>query len=153
MNLYTDLDKIIDREHNIMKNVFSDRDRVKDADYRTIVQYVLMRLRCPTNYKGYLQLVLAIELVLEDEDYSIRIFKDAYPIIAKRYNQIRNEKATVDSVEHALRTVIGQIWKRRKNNFILELLFGYMDGDDKPINSEFICAVANYIKVVYTDLP
>ena len=139
MNLYTDLDKIIDREHNIMKNVLSDRDRVKDADYRTIVQYVLMRLRCPTNYKGYLQLVLAIELVLEDEDYSIRIFKDAYPII--------------DSVEHALRTVIGQIWKRRKNNFILELLFGYMDGDDKPINSEFICAVANYIKVVYTDLP
>lgn len=97
---------------------------------------IIRKLGITSKYKGYYFLVEAVNMVMEQKDDQIRVTKDIYPELARKF------KATPSNIEHDIRTVVNVCWKMNKSG--LDKIAGY-PLKFKPTNSEFIDMVAYYL--------
>jgi two-component system response regulator (stage 0 sporulation protein A) len=99
--------------------------------------YGLIRsLGATSKYKGYYYVAEAVRLSMEAPDSPIKITKDIYPYLAKKF------KSTPVNVEHDIRTVVNVCWTTNKEG--LDEIAGYTLLY-KPTNSEFIDMLAYYL--------
>lgn len=99
--------------------------------------YGLIRsLGATSKYKGYYFVAEAVKLTMESREEPIKITKDIYPCLAKKF------KSTSVNVEHDIRTVISVCWTA--NRAAIEEIAGY-PLRYKPTNSEFIDMLAYYL--------
>jgi two-component system response regulator (stage 0 sporulation protein A) len=99
--------------------------------------YGLIRsLGATSKYKGYYYVAEAVRLSMEAQDSPIKITKDIYPYLAKKF------KSTPVNVEHDIRTVVNVCWTTNKEG--LDEIAGYTLLY-KPTNSEFIDMLAYYL--------
>ncbi len=87
-------------------------------------------------YKGYRYIGEAVLLEMEVEDMRVKITKDIYPVLARRYH------VTQESVEKSIREAVSRCWKT--NPDLIEKLAGYTM-KKCPSNREFIDILACYI--------
>lgn len=97
---------------------------------------IIRKLGVTSNYKGYFYLADAIQLAMNSQDVPIKITKDIYPNLAKKY------KTTTMNIEHNIRTVINLCWETNRNGMVE--IAGY-PLNYKPTNSEFIDMAAYYL--------
>jgi two-component system response regulator (stage 0 sporulation protein A) len=99
--------------------------------------YGLIRsLGATSKYKGYYYVAEAVRLSMDAQDSPIKITKDIYPYLAKKF------KSTPVNVEHDIRTVVNVCWTTNKEG--LDEIAGYTLLY-KPTNSEFIDMLAYYL--------
>ena len=99
--------------------------------------YRLMRqLGVTSKYKGYYFLAEAVKLSVEMQGRPIKITKDIYPTLARKF------KSTPVNIEHNIRTVLNLCWSSGKET--LNAIAGY-SLRYKPTNSEFIDILAYYL--------
>ena len=80
----------------------------------------------------------AINYILESKETTVSITKHIYPFIAKKYS------SSTAKIERSIRHAIETAWKTG-NEDIFEHYLGFMP-TKKPTNSQFVTAVAEYIK-------
>ena len=97
---------------------------------------IIRKLGITSKYKGYYFLAEAVNMVMAQKDEQIRITKDIYPELARKF------KATPSNIEHDLRTVVSVCWRTNKSG--LDKIAGY-PLKFKPTNSEFIDMIAYYL--------
>ena len=97
---------------------------------------IIRKLGITSKYKGYYYLAEAVNMVMEQKEEQMRITKDIYPGLSKKF------KSTPSNIERDMRTVISACWKMNKPG--LDEIAGY-ELKFKPTNSEFIDMVAYYL--------
>ena len=97
---------------------------------------IIRRLGVTSKYKGYYFIVEAVSMVIAQKDEQMRITKDIYPYLARKF------KSTPSNIEHDIRTVVSVCWRTNKNG--LDKIAGY-PLKFKPTNSEFIDMIAYYL--------
>lgn len=100
------------------------------------VYKIIRRMGVTSKYKGYYYVTEAVGLVMEQRGKPIRITKDIYPRLARKF------KSTPVNIEHDIRTVVNVCWLTDKK--AMEAIAGY-PLQYKPTNSEFIDILAYYI--------
>lgn len=99
--------------------------------------YKLIRtLGATPKYNGYHFVAEAVQVALEAPEDPIKVTKDIYPILARRF------KSSPQNIEHSIRTVVKVCWG--SNRDVLENVAG-CPLDFKPTNSDFIDILANYL--------
>lgn len=104
------------------------------------IGFILRKLGCPVNIKGYSYIAKAIEYTLEAQEFP-SMTKKLYPCIAKEFN------TTPSRVERAIRHAIEVAWTRGDVE-LFEKVFAFSVNPEKgkPVNCEFIAAVTEYIR-------
>lgn len=97
---------------------------------------IIRKLGITSKYKGYYYLAEAVNLVMVQKDEHMRITKDIYPALSRKF------KSTPSNIEHDIRTVVSVCWRTNKNG--LDKIAGY-PLKFKPTNSEFIDMIAYYL--------
>lgn len=97
---------------------------------------IIRKLGITSKYKGYYFLAEAVNMVMEQKDGNIKITKDIYPNLSKKF------KSTPSNIERDIRTVINTCWETNKSG--LDKIAGY-PLKFKPTNSEFIDMIAYYL--------
>lgn len=97
---------------------------------------IIRKFGVTSNYKGYFFVADAIQLAMDSQEEPIRITKDIYPFLAKKY------KTSTLNIEHNIRTVINVCWKMNRKGMVEMAGYPLMY---KPTNSEFIDMVAYYL--------
>lgn len=111
-------------------------------DPRNTVSTLLLNLAIPPRLKGYACLREAILLMAEDPGRSIT--KEVYPDVAKRLG------GNKEQVEHVIRSAIQKAWVKRDSQ-VWETYFSKSSSGEKcPTNKEFICRMADVIKMRQT---
>ena len=100
------------------------------------VYHLIRRMGVTSKYKGYYFLADAIKMSMESPEYPLRITKDVYPPLARKY------KSTPHNIEHDIRTVVNVCWSSNKDQ--LDRIAGYTLSY-KPTNSEFVDMLAYYL--------
>lgn len=102
------------------------------------------KLRMYSHLSGSHYLLYFIETVIRENIniYNLSPTKDIYPMIANYY-KINDKK-----VERSIRTVIAISWKNM-NDDVKKTIFPIIY--ERPTNSEYIYAIYDYIKALYTD--
>ena len=101
------------------------------------VYRLIRQLGMTSKYKGYYYVAEAVMMSMELQDYPIKITKDIYPHLAKKF------KSTPVNIEHDIRTLVNVCWEG--NRRLLDEIAGYQL-EDKPTNSEFIDMLAYYLR-------
>ena len=96
---------------------------------------LIRQLGVTSKYKGYYFLAEAVKLSVEMQGRPIKITKDIYPTLARKF------KSTPVNIEHNIRTVLNLCWSSGKET--LNAIAGY-SLRYKPTNSEFIDILAYY---------
>lgn len=96
-------------------------------------QQILNRLGITSNYIGFRQTLLAVELVRQDPDLIFLVTKGLYPAVAKEY------QTSWKAVERNIRSVVSMAWER--NPELIQRLAGY-SMDEKPKAAQFIAILA-----------
>lgn len=111
-------------------------------DIRRQISFLVRNLGVPAHIKGCRYMKFAILMVMEDSNRVNYITKLLYPEIAKKCG------TTASSVERAIRHAIDTIWIRG-NKELLGEIFGtfVMEGQERPTNSKFIAAVADWMRL------
>lgn len=97
---------------------------------------LIRQLGVTSKYKGYYFLAEAVKLSVEMQGRPIKITKDIYPTLARKF------KSTPVNIEHNIRTVLNLCWSSGKET--LNSIAGY-SLRYKPTNSEFIDILAYYL--------
>lgn len=97
---------------------------------------LIRQLGVTSKYKGYYFLAEAVKLSVEMQGRPIKITKDIYPTLARKF------KSTPVNIEHNIRTVLNLCWSSGKET--LNAIAGY-SLRYKPTNSEFIDILAFYL--------
>ena len=97
---------------------------------------IIRKLGLTSKYKGYYYLAEAVNMVMEQKEEQMRITKDIYPGLSKKF------KSTPSNIERDIRTVINTCWETNKDG--LDKIAGY-PLKFKPTNSEFIDMIAYYL--------
>ena len=97
---------------------------------------LIRQLGVTSKYKGYYFLAEAVKLSVEMQGRPIKITKDIYPTLARKF------KSTPVNIEHNIRTVLNLCWSSGKEP--LNAIAGY-SLRYKPTNSEFIDILAYYL--------
>lgn len=97
---------------------------------------LIRQLGVTSKYKGYYFLAEAVKLSVEMQGRPIKITKDIYPTLARKF------KSTPVNIEHNIRTVLNLCWSSGKET--LNAIAGYFLRY-KPTNSEFIDILAYYL--------
>ncbi|MBQ8247834.1 MAG: sporulation initiation factor Spo0A C-terminal domain-containing protein [Lachnospiraceae bacterium] len=120
--------------------------RVSHSDLERHVTQIMLNVGIPAHLKGYHYLREAILITEQDMEIVTSVTKLLYPLIAKRYN------TTEQKVERAIRNAIEFSWEHGNTN-TLEELFGYssIGGRQRPTNSEYICRLADKIRLDFID--
>lgn len=108
------------------------------AEEAETIQTILRKMGVSPNLKGYGYLIDAINYILESKETTVSITKHIYPFIAKKYS------SSTAKIERSIRHAIETAWKTG-NEDIFEHYLGFMP-TKKPTNSQFVTAVAEYIK-------
>lgn len=103
------------------------------------VYAIIRRLGATSKYKGYYYVAEAVKISMETPDLPIKITKDVYPYLAKKF------KSTPMNVEHDIRTLINVCWLTNKEG--MDNIAGYVL-NYKPTNSEFIDMLAYYLSKI-----
>ena len=100
------------------------------------VYRIIRKLGVTSKYKGYYFLAEAVKICMEMQENPIRITKDIYPRLAKKY------KSKPMNIEHNIRTIINVCWNNNKETLsdIAGCCLNY-----KPTNSEFVDMLAYYL--------
>ncbi len=100
------------------------------------VYRLIRKLGATSKYKGYYFVAEAVKISMESQDRPLKITKDIYPYLAKKY------KSTPMNVEHDIRTLINVCWmvNRETMNEIAGYPLPY-----RPTNSEFVDMLAYYL--------
>ena len=97
---------------------------------------LIRQLGVTSKYKGYYFLAEAVKLSVEMQGRPIKITKDIYPTLARKF------KSTPVNIEHNIRTVLNLCWSSGKET--LNAIAGY-SLRYKPTNSECINILAYYL--------
>ena len=97
---------------------------------------LIRKLGAASKYKGYYYVAEAVNMAKELQERPMKITKDIYPILARKY------KSTPSNVEHNIRTLINLCWMSHRET--LEEIAG-CTMVDKPTNSEFIDILVYYL--------
>ncbi|WP_253288319.1 sporulation initiation factor Spo0A C-terminal domain-containing protein [Blautia sp. MSJ-19] len=100
------------------------------------VYRLIRQLGMTSKYKGYYYVAEAVMMSMELQDYPIKITKDIYPYLAKKF------KSTPVNIEHDIRTVINVCWTANKES--MDRIAGY-PLRYRPTNSEFVDMLAYYL--------
>lgn len=106
----------------------------------TEVTKMLHNMGVPAHIKGYHYVREAILMSYQDWNYVEQVTKVLYPTIAKKYS------TTTSRVEKAIRHAVECAFDRGDLNYFDLYNITYSSGRGKPTNSEFIAAVADYLK-------
>jgi len=106
-----------------------------------IVGHYLNRLGIPLHLNGYQYIKYGIVRCLKCPEELESVTKILYPNIAKRYH------TSAAKVEHGIRHAIAKAWAEKQEEAWESLLGSFgKSGKVKPTNSQFIAAIADYIK-------
>lgn len=100
------------------------------------VYRIIRRLGVTSKYKGYYFLAEAVKMCMDMQENPIRITKDIYPRLAKKF------KSTPMNIEHDIRTIINVCWNTNRQT--MSDIAGY-SLNYKPTNSEFVDMLAYYL--------
>lgn len=98
-----------------------------------MVYKIIRYFHINSKYKGYPLIVDAINFYVENYGKYIKITKDIYPLLSKKYS------IPFSCVERNIRTVVETCWDNDKQ--AVEAILGYKTAKC-PSNSEFIDAIA-----------
>ena len=102
---------------------------------------ILREIGVPTNLKGYHYLLEAIRMSVESATV-LPVTKLIYPNVSKKY------KTNAASVERAIRKAIEMSWSNGdQNTFQQYFVYPISNANDRPSNSEFITAIAEWIRI------
>ena len=101
------------------------------------VYRLIRQLGMASKYKGYYYVAEAVMMSMELQDYPIKITKDIYPYLAKKF------KSTPVNIEHDIRTVINVCWTANKET--MDRIAGY-PLRYRPTNSEFVSSRQNWMQ-------
>ena len=104
----------------------------------SILRDILRSLSVTGNYRGYSNVLIACELILEDEERLHNIMKDVYASVAKACH------CEIYSVERNIRTVIFLAWRNQRKR--LCEIAGY-NLSSPPTVSEFLSILTSYVKI------
>ena len=79
-----------------------------EGEHMRKVYRLIRQLGMTSKYKGYYYVAEAVMMSMELQDYPIKITKDIYPYLAKKF------KSTPVNIEHDIRTVINVCWTANK---------------------------------------
>jgi two-component system response regulator (stage 0 sporulation protein A) len=100
----------------------------------------LKKLGISPKREGYWFLKDGISIYLTENNYSLKITKDIYPILSIKYNK----KAS--AIEKAMRTSIEKGWTNCDLEYANEIFGNVIPYDkDRPTNYEFIKTVSEHI--------
>ena len=88
---------------------------------------VIRKLGATSKYKGYYYVVDAVEMAQKIYERPVKVTKDIYPVIARKY------KSTPSNVEHNIRTLVNLCWMNHKDT--LEEMAGCTMADKPTINT------------------
>lgn len=113
-------------------------------DIRKEISLLVRNLGIPAHIKGCRYIKYGILMAMEDANSVNYITKTLYPDIAKKCN------TTTSSVERAIRHAIDIVWIRG-NKKLLRDIFGTfaIEEKERPTNSEFIAAIADWLRLEY----
>ena len=97
---------------------------------------IIEKLGITSKYRGYFFVTDAIDLAMNAQDKPIKITKDIYPYLARKY------KTTPMNIERNVRTVITMCWETNKKG--VDEIAGH-SLTYRPTNSQFIDMVAYYL--------
>ena len=100
------------------------------------VYHLIRQMGVTSKYKGYYFVADAVKLSMETAGYPLRITKDVYPPLARKY------KSTPNNIEHDIRTVVNVCWSANKDQ--MDRIAGY-PLSYKPTNSQFVDMLAFYL--------
>lgn len=98
-----------------------------------MTETIIREFRINSTYKGYYLIIDAVEFFVANERRCIKITKDIYPYLSKKYQM------PISCVERNIRTVIELCWNN--NSTKVNDIIGY-DSMVKPSNGIFIEALA-----------
>ena len=93
------------------------------------VYSLIRKLGATSKYNGYYFVAEAIKVSMELEERPIKVTKDIYPVLAKRF------KSTPSNIEHNIRTLVNICWMSHRD--VMEEIAGYTL-EYRPTNSEFL---------------
>lgn len=96
----------------------------------------IRKLGATSIHKGFYFLADAIYMTIECRTRVLKVTKDIYPHLSKKY------KTTDVNIERCIRAVVDLCWKKNKNG--IDKIAGY-HLNNKPTNSEFIDMLAYYL--------
>ena len=117
---------------------------VSKQELEQAISDFMLELGIPAHLRGYQFLRSAVCMCAENMELVGSVTKLLYPDLAKLY------QTTDQKIERAIRNAIEVSWDRG-NGALFEELFGYCNGNgySRPTNSEYIAAVADYIRLKY----
>ena len=132
----------------IQKEIHKEKEEIPSIgnknDIRREISLLVRNLGIPAHIKGCRYIKCGILMAMEDANSVNYITKSLYPDIAKKY------KTTIGSVERAIRHAVDIVWIRG-NKQLLGEIFGtfVIEQQERPTNSEFIAAVADWMRLEY----
>ena len=113
-------------------------------DIRREISWLVRNLGIPAHIKGCRYIKYGILMAMEDVNSINYITKSLYPDIAKKC------KTTTSSVERAIRHAIDIVWIRGNKKLLGEIFGTFaIEEQERPTNSEFIAAVADWMRLKY----
>lgn len=103
---------------------------------KEIIEQTLHNLSVTRNYRGYRCVLIAVELVLKDEDCMVNMGLNIYAPTAAILH------CNQHSIERNIRTVINRVWSNNKNR--LCSIAGF-DLKVQPTVSEFLDIIATHV--------
>lgn len=100
------------------------------------VYRLIRQMGVTSKYTGYYFVADAVKLSMEDSGHPLRITKDVYPPLARKY------KSTPNNIEHNILTVVNVCWSANKEQ--MDRIAGY-PLSYKPTTSEFVDMLAFYL--------
>ena len=132
----------------IQEEIHKEKEEVPSIsnknDIRREISLLVRNLGIPAHIKGCRYIKYGILMAMEDANSVNYITKSLYPDIAKKC------KTTIGSVERAILHAIDIVWIRG-NKQLLGEIFGtfVIEQQERPTNSEFIAAVADWMRLEY----
>lgn len=119
-------------------------NNVSVQELERAISRFMLELGIPAHLRGYQFLRSAVLMCVDNMELVGSVTKLLYPDLAKLY------KTTDQKIERAIRNAIEVSWERG-NYLLFEKLFGYCNTGEynRPTNSEYIAAVADYIRLEY----
>lgn len=110
-------------------------------DLKDTISKYLKKLGVAVNLSGYKYLREAVELVITDDVYRLKINKKLYPKIAEKFGN------TPTGVERAIRYACEMSADRGNYNLLCDVFGSTISADrGRATNKEFIYTLADYIK-------
>ena len=112
----------------------------KGLEKINIISQALKQLGISPNREGYCFLRDSIIICLNECRYNIKITRDIYTRLSKKYNK------KIPAIEKAIRTAIEKGWTNCDFDYADKVFANIVPyNKDRPTNDEFISTVSDYI--------